>query len=197
MPMLTTVSMRLPVTPFHSPDRTLSAKAYIFSRTAWTSASTSCPSTVSSVPAGLRSAVCSTERSSVTLIRSPPNMASRRSSSPTSSASRRRAATTSSVMRFFDRSTWRSAASNVNRCARSGSAANQPRRSGSSCCFTSVSVRQASVVVGSTGVLMVTSIQGRSGPPGRGRRYDSGYRQQPRLDRGCPVIAGLAREPQN
>lgn len=41
MPMLTTVSISLPVTPFHSPERTLSAKAYMRSRVSRTSLTTS------------------------------------------------------------------------------------------------------------------------------------------------------------
>ena len=46
MPMLTTLRMRLPVWPFHSPERTRSAKAAILSSTAWTSGTTSSPSTM-------------------------------------------------------------------------------------------------------------------------------------------------------
>ena len=41
MPMDITCSMRLPVTPFHSPERTHSAKAYMRSSTSWTSATQS------------------------------------------------------------------------------------------------------------------------------------------------------------
>ena len=99
---------------------------------------------------GSRSAVCSTARSSVTLICSPANIASRRSASPTCSASSTRAASTSSLIRFLDRSTYRSPAVRLKVSARSGSAANQPRRSGSSSACSSVSVGQAAVVVGST-----------------------------------------------
>ncbi len=45
MPMLTTFLIALPVWPFHSPERTRVAKALIWSNTAWTSATTSTPST--------------------------------------------------------------------------------------------------------------------------------------------------------
>ena len=46
MPMLMTLRMRLPVWPFHSPLRTRSQKAAILSSTAWTSGTTSLPSTL-------------------------------------------------------------------------------------------------------------------------------------------------------
>ena len=77
MPMLTMCVTRLPVTPFHSPERTRSAKAVILPSTSWTSASMSWPSTVSAgeAPAGRRSAVCSTARSSVVLMCSPASIA--------------------------------------------------------------------------------------------------------------------------
>ena len=90
MPMLTTVSTRLPVTPVQAPERTLSAKAYTFSSTACTSGSTSWPSTTRAGlgEAGRRSAVCRTARSSVTLMCSPENIAAVRGRSRTSSASR-------------------------------------------------------------------------------------------------------------
>ena len=91
MPMLTTVSIRLPVTPVHSPLRTWSAKAYTLSSTSCTCGTTSTPSTTRLASRGSRSAVCSTARSSVTLMCSPANIASRRSASPTCSASSTRA----------------------------------------------------------------------------------------------------------
>ena len=47
MPMFTTVSTRLPVTPVQDPSRTAVANAAILSSTSCTSWSTSCPSTVS------------------------------------------------------------------------------------------------------------------------------------------------------
>ena len=148
MPMLTTVAMRLPVTPVHSPERTRSAKAYTRSSTSWTSATTSWPSTLSDASAGSRSAVCSTARSSVTLMCSPASMASRRPVTPTSSASASSAASTSPSRRFFDRSTWRSAAARVWRSTHSG--VSVARRSGSYDDASSASRAHASVVVGST-----------------------------------------------
>ena len=53
---------------------------------------TSVPSTISERPRGIRSATCSTGRSSVTLIRSPANIASPAPATPASSASARAAA---------------------------------------------------------------------------------------------------------
>ena len=87
MPMLTTLRIGLPVWPFHSPERTRSAKAAIRSSTSWTSATTSTPSTTSDAPCGMRRATWSTERFSETLMRSPRNIASMRSARPDSSAS--------------------------------------------------------------------------------------------------------------
>ena len=46
MPMLITLRIGLPVWPFHSPERTRSAKAPIRSSTSWTSLTTSTPSTI-------------------------------------------------------------------------------------------------------------------------------------------------------
>ena len=54
MPMLTMLRIGLPVWPFHSPERTRSAKAAIRSSTSWTSATTSTPSTTSEAPFGMR-----------------------------------------------------------------------------------------------------------------------------------------------
>ncbi len=100
--MLTTFLIGLPVWPFQSPERMRSANAAIRSSTACTSATTSTPSTTSEAPFGMRSATCSTERSSVTLMRSPRNIASVRSGSPDSSASSTRRRSVSSVTRFFE-----------------------------------------------------------------------------------------------
>ena len=130
IPMFTTVVIGLPVTPTHSPLRTLSAKAYTLASTLCTSGMTSVPSTTRLDPSGVRSAVCSTARSSVTLMCSPESMASRRSTKPTWSARSTRALRMSALIKFLDRSTYRSPAVNVNDFARDGSAANQPRRSG-------------------------------------------------------------------
>ena len=102
MPTLTTLRMRLPVWPVHSPPRTRSAKADIRSSTSWTPGTTSSPSTSIRVPRGARSATCSTARFSVTLILSPRNMASMRARRPLSSASRTRSPIVSSVTRFLE-----------------------------------------------------------------------------------------------
>ena len=77
MPMFTTWVTFLPVTPRHSPERTRSAKAETASSTSCTSWSMSCPSTTSAgeAPAGRRSAVWSTARSSVVLMCSPASIA--------------------------------------------------------------------------------------------------------------------------
>ena len=79
MPMLTTSVIR-------SSARTRSANTAIASSTSCTSGTTSCPSTTIDAPAGARSAVCSTARSSVTLMCSPANIASRRCATPADSA---------------------------------------------------------------------------------------------------------------
>ena len=84
MPMLTTFAIVSPVWPFHSPERTRSQNAAIRSSTSCTSATTSRPSTISERPRGIRSATCSTARSSVTLMCSPANIASRRAATPAS-----------------------------------------------------------------------------------------------------------------
>ena len=71
MPMFTTWVIR-------SSARTRSANAAIWSSTAWTSGTTSTPSTTIDEVRGARSATCITARSSVTLMCSPANIASRR-----------------------------------------------------------------------------------------------------------------------
>ncbi len=86
MPMLTTVEIGRPVAPCHCFERTFSAKALILSSTACTSRLTSWPSTTRPASAGARSAVCSTARSSLTLMCAPVYMASMRSRSPARSA---------------------------------------------------------------------------------------------------------------
>ena len=86
MPMLTTLRMRLPVWPCHSPLRTRSENAAMRSSTACTSGTTSTPSTRIRSSFGARRATCSTARCSVTLIFSPLNIASMRSRRPHSSA---------------------------------------------------------------------------------------------------------------
>jgi hypothetical protein len=100
--MLITLRIGLPVWPFHSPERIRSAKALIRSSTAWTSLTTSTPSTTSERSRGIRSATWSTARSSVTLMCSPRNIASRRSARPRASASPTSRTSVSSVTRFFE-----------------------------------------------------------------------------------------------
>ncbi len=102
MPMFTTLTIGLPVWPFHSPLRTRSAKADMRSSTACTSATTSTPSTTSDASLGIRRATWSTARSSDTLMWSPRNMASIRSRSPQASASATRRRIVSSVTRCFE-----------------------------------------------------------------------------------------------
>ena len=85
MPMLTTSVIGWPSAPAARPSRTSAAKASIFSRISAMSGATSRPLTITGARARSRSAVCSTARSSVTLIRSPRIIASRLA--PTSAAS--------------------------------------------------------------------------------------------------------------
>ena len=82
MPMLTTLRIRSPVAPVHAPERTRAARSAIRSSTSWTSGTTSWPSTSITASRGARSATCSTGRSSVTLMRSPRNIASARRATP-------------------------------------------------------------------------------------------------------------------
>ena len=102
MPMLTTFLIRLPVCPVQAPLRTRSANSAILSSTAWTSGTTSLPSTTIDCSFGARSATCSTARFSVTLILSPRNIASIRSRRPDSSASCKSSFSVSSVTRFLE-----------------------------------------------------------------------------------------------
>ena len=102
MPMLTTLRMRLPVWPIHSPDRTRPAKSAILSRTACTAGTTFSPSTSITASRGARSAVCRTARSSVVLIFSPRNIASRSPATPVAAASSRSSASVSSVTRCLE-----------------------------------------------------------------------------------------------
>ena len=104
MPMLTTLRIGLPVWPRHSPERTRSAKSPIRSSISWTSLTTSTPSTISERPRGIRSATWRTARSSETLMCSPANIASRRSSTPRSRASSPSSISVSSVIRFLEKS---------------------------------------------------------------------------------------------
>ena len=87
MPMLTTSVNLPPSVAAIAPERTPSAKAAIRSSTPSTSGITSRPSTRIGLPERLRSATCSTARSSVVLILAPVNMRSRRSGTPRAAAS--------------------------------------------------------------------------------------------------------------
>ena len=100
--MFTTLRIRLPVCPVHSPLRTRLLNAVIRSSTSCTSRTTSAPSTTSEADFGIRSATCRTARSSDTLMCSPRNMASRRCGTPDSSASSTSSRIVSSVTRFLE-----------------------------------------------------------------------------------------------
>ncbi len=83
-----------------------------------------------SASSGSRSAVCRTARSSVTLMCSPRNIASRRAGDADLLGQGQQRGEDAAVTSSLDRSTWRSAAVNVSALARSGSSANHARRSG-------------------------------------------------------------------
>ena len=102
MPILITLRMRLPVWPVQAPVRTLSEKAAIRSRTAWTSGPTSLPSIKICSPRGALSATCPTARCSLTLIFSPANILSRNCVTPRASARASKSRIVSSVTRFFE-----------------------------------------------------------------------------------------------
>ena len=82
MPMLMTLRIGSPVCPRHSPLRTRSENDAMRSRTSWTCLTTSSPSTISERSRGIRRATWRTARSSVELMCSPRNIASRRSATP-------------------------------------------------------------------------------------------------------------------
>ena len=102
MPMLTMFLIGLPVWPVHSPALIRSEKAAIRSRTACTAGTTFSPSTSTTAPRGARSAVCRTARSSVVLIFSPRNIASRSPATPVAAASSRSRRSVSSVTRCLE-----------------------------------------------------------------------------------------------
>ena len=101
MPILTTSVIFLPVAPFSAPERMPSENSPMAASTALTSGITSRPSTMTGVLERLRSAVCSTARSSVMLMISPANIASRFSSTPAALASASSTASTLVVHRAF------------------------------------------------------------------------------------------------
>ena len=88
--------------PSTRPSRTASANAAIRSSTSCTWATTSTPSTTSERLRGIRRATWRTGRFSVTLIRSPANIASRLPATPACSASATSSRSVSSVTRFFE-----------------------------------------------------------------------------------------------
>ncbi len=102
IPMLTTWRMRSPVAPVHAPERTRVARSAIRSSTSWTSGTTSWPSTSITASRGARRATCRTGRFSVTLMRSPRNIAAARRSTPARSASATSSASVSRVTRFLE-----------------------------------------------------------------------------------------------
>ena len=181
MPMLMTCSMRLPETPFHSPERTRSANAYMRSRTSWTSATVSWPSTTN-LPIwslGRRRTVCRTARSSVVLMCSPLNMASRRSSTFTARARSHSSLTVSSVTRSFERSKCKSLMSNESFSTRLSSAAKASLRlkwSATSLSWWALRASHSGVLVASTGAGMfdicppwTMAAAVRAGPPSHTR----------------------------
>ena len=102
MPMLTTSVIGLPVWPVQLPSRTASENSRMCFSTAATSGSTFSPSTVTEPVSSARSAVCSTARCSVPLIRSPANMRSRQPSTSCWRARAKRRPSVSSVTRFLE-----------------------------------------------------------------------------------------------
>mmetsp|Transcript_15218 Transcript_15218/g.32792 ORF Transcript_15218/g.32792 Transcript_15218/m.32792 type:complete len:211 (+) Transcript_15218:1285-1917(+) len=105
MPMATTSVRGFPVTPFHSPPRTMLLKFLILSSTSCTSGTTSSPSAMIFSVAGARRAAWRTARSSVELRCFPPNMAAIFSWSPARSASASSRSSVSSVTRWRAKST--------------------------------------------------------------------------------------------
>mmetsp|Transcript_5888 Transcript_5888/g.16804 ORF Transcript_5888/g.16804 Transcript_5888/m.16804 type:complete len:292 (-) Transcript_5888:193-1068(-) len=104
MPMATTLSMVFPVAPFHSPLRTRSEKSLILSSTSHTSGTTFLPSASTSASRGARSAQCSTDRSSVVLMCTPPNILSILPRMSTLSARSTRSLMVSAVTRWREKS---------------------------------------------------------------------------------------------
>ncbi|CSB38161.1 Uncharacterised protein [Vibrio cholerae] len=102
MPILTTSVIALPVKPFHSPPITRSEKAFILANTAFTAGITSSPFTNTGELLRLRSAVCSTARSSVWLIASPLNIAVMADCRSVSLANANKCCIVSAFTRFFE-----------------------------------------------------------------------------------------------
>ena len=102
MPTFTTLRIGLPVWPTQAPSRTRSANPAMRSSTEWTSGTTSWSPSRITLLRGARRATCSTARSSVTLMCSPANIASRSCSTPARRARAARSEIVSSVSRFFE-----------------------------------------------------------------------------------------------
>ena len=102
MPMLTTLRMRLPVWPVHSPLPHPIGECGHAVEHGVHGRHDSMPSTTMCSLAGARRATCNTARSSVTLILSPRNIASMRSGTPRATASANSSRIVSSVMRFLE-----------------------------------------------------------------------------------------------
>ena len=97
MPMETMLRRGLPEAPRSAPLRTAPENSWMRACTARTSAHTSTPSTRRLSAAPQRSAMCSTERCSVPLMRSPLAMAAMRAGSATRAASACSSASVSAV----------------------------------------------------------------------------------------------------
>ena len=102
MPMFTTARIRSPVAPVQAPERTRLARSLMRSSTAWTSGTTLRPSTSITASRGARRATCRTGRPSVTLMRSPANIASMRRGRPARRASAASRTSVSRVTRFLE-----------------------------------------------------------------------------------------------
>ena len=102
--MLTTLRIGLPVWPVHSPERTRSANAgHPVEHLVDLGDDVGAVDDQRARPRGIRSATCSTARSSETLMCSPRNIASRRSAqAATPRRARRSSRSVSSVTRFFE-----------------------------------------------------------------------------------------------
>ena len=133
MPMLTTVSIRLPVTPVQAPLRTLLGEGVdLVQHLVHLRDDVRAVDDEARVRrGGRRSAVCSTDRSSVTLICSPANIAARRSATPDLLGQLEQPGQHVVVDQVLGEVDVQVAGGEaVALRARSGSASNQPRRSG-------------------------------------------------------------------
>ena len=102
MPMLTTSAIRSPAWPRQRPERTASEKRSIAASPRSTPARNASSTSHTGDSRESRSNACSTARSSVSLMRSPENIAFARSITPDSRARPRRRRIVSAVTRFFE-----------------------------------------------------------------------------------------------